>query len=159
MMAVKKIERGNLFEDFQVGQVFKHHWGRTITESDNIFFSTMTMNYNPMYFNKEHAKEMGHKGMVVNPLLVMNTILGLSVEDLSEAGGPFLGIDNCHFYKPVYPGDTIYSESTVLDKRETKSRPDHGVVTWKTIGKNQKGELVVEYERRNLIRLRGKREK
>lgn len=153
-MAVKKIARGNLFEDFKVGQVFKHHWGRTLTEGDNTFFSTMTMNYNPLYFNKEYAKEMGFAGTLVNPLLVMNTVLGLSVEDLSEAGGPFLGIDNCIFHKPVYPGDTIYSESTVLDKRETKSRPDHGVVHWKTVGRNQKGEVVMEYERRNLIRKR-----
>jgi len=158
-MVTKKIERGNLFEDFKVGQVFKHHWGRTLTESDNIFFSTITMNYNPMYFNKEYAKEMGAEGIMVNPFLVMNTVLGLSVEDLSEAGGPFLGIDNCHFHRAVYPGDTIYSESTVLDKRETKSRPDHGIVKWKTIGKNQKGEVVLEYERRNLIRMRSKLEK
>ena len=153
-MAVKMIEGGNLFEDFQVGQIFKHHWGRTITESDNIMFSTMTMNYNPLYFNKEYAKEMGYEGIVVNPLLVMNTVLGLSVEDLSEAGGPFLGIDHCAFYKTFYPGDTIYSESAVIDKRETKSRPDHGVVGWKTVGKNQRGEIVLEYERRNLIRKR-----
>ncbi len=153
-MAIKKIEKANWFEKFQVGQVFKHHWGRTITESDNTLFSTLTMNYNPLYFNKEYAKQMGYEGTVVNPLLVMNTVLGLSVEDLSEGGGPFLGLNNCHLYKPVYPGDTINCESTVLDKRETKSRPDHGVVHWKTVGKNQRGEIVVEYDRMNLIKKR-----
>ena len=154
-MAEEKILRGNLYNHFEVGQVFKHHWGRTLVNSDNILFTTLTMNFNPMYFNKEYAKRFGHKDMVINALLVFKVILGLSVEDLSEIGGPFLGVDNLFFRKPVYPGDTLYAESTVIDKRVTKSRPDFGIVTWKTVGKNERGEVVIEYERRNLVSKKG----
>lgn len=154
-MTVKKILPGNSYDDFEVGQVFKHHWGRTISESDNILFSSLTMAYNPLYFNKEYAKQFGHDNVVVNPLFVFKVILGLSVEDLSEAGGPFLGVDNLLFHLPVYPGDTVYSESTVIDKRESKSRPEFGIVSWKTVGKNQKGDIVLEYERRNLVSKKG----
>lgn len=149
-MTTKKILVGNLYEDFEVGQVFKHHWGRTISEAENLIFTSLTMTYNPMYFNKEYAKRFGHNNMVVNPLIVFNVVLGLSVEDLSEVGGPFLGVDKLIFHRPVYPGDTLYAESTVIDKRESKSRPEYGIVSWKTVGKNQKGDIVVEYERRNL---------
>lgn len=149
-MTTKEISVGNLYEDFVVGQVFKHHWGRTISEAENLIFTSLTMTYNPMYFNKEYAKRFGHNNMVVNPLIVFNVVLGLSVEDLSEVGGPFLGVDKLIFHRPVYPGDTLYAESTVIDKRESKSRPEYGIVSWKTVGKNQKGDIVVEYERRNL---------
>jgi len=83
-MAVRKIERGHYFEDFEVGHLFRHHWGRTITEGDNAFFSSVTMNYNPAYFNREHARSLGYQGVIVNHLLVMNVVFGLSVEDLSE---------------------------------------------------------------------------
>jgi len=150
-MTTKKISVENSYEKFEVGQVFKHHWGRTIAESDNVLFTTLTMTFNPMYFNKEYAKRFAHDSVVVNPLLVFDVILGLSVEDLSEGGGPFLSVDNLTFHKPVYPGDTLYAESAVIDKRESKSRPDYGIVGWKTVGKNQKGDIVLEYERRNLV--------
>jgi len=150
-MVEKKIQRGNLYDRFEVGQVFKHHWGRTLVNSDNILFTTLTMNFNPMYFNREYAKRFGHKDMVINPYMVFKLVLGLSVEDLSEIGGPFLGLDNMNFLKPVYPGDTIYAESTVIDKRKSEKRPDFGIVTWKTTGKNQNGEVVIEFERRNLV--------
>ena len=154
-MAEKKIVRGNLYHDFEVGHVFKHHWGRTVVNSDNIMFTTLTMNFNPLYFNREYAQRFGHRDMVVNPLLVFKFILGLSVEDLSEIGGPFLGVDNLRFLTAVYPGDTLYAESTVIDKRISEKRPDFGIVAWKTIGKNQRGEVVIEYERRNLISVKG----
>jgi len=134
--------------------VFKHHWGRTLTEYDGIIFSTTTMNYNPSYFNAEYARKLGYTGIIINPLLVFNTILGLSVEDLSEAGGPFLGVDNVKYYRPVYPGDTIYSKSVVLSRRLSGSRPGWGIVEWKTTGYNQNGEIVADYCRRNLAKLR-----
>lgn len=152
-MAEIRVRRGHVYDDFEAGQVFKHHWGRTLVESDNILFTTLTLNFNPLYFNREYAKRLGHPDMVINPLLVFKVILGLSVEDLSEIGGPFLGVDKMIFHRPVYPGDTLYSESTVIDKRTSKSRPDFGIVSWKTIGKNQKGEVVIGYERRNLVSL------
>ncbi len=154
-MAEKRLRRGHLYHDFDVGQIFRHHWGRTIFESDNILFTTLTMNYNPLYFNREYAKRFGHKDIVVNPILVFKFVLGLSVEDLSEIGGPFLGVDNLQFLKPVYPGDTIYAQSEVIDKRESTSRPNFGIVSWHTIGKNQNGEFVIEYDRRNLVGKKG----
>ncbi|MFH1349811.1 MAG: MaoC family dehydratase [Pseudomonadota bacterium] len=157
-MAIIKVTSGNVYNDFQVGQVFRHHWGRTIVESDNILFTTLTMTHNPLYFNREYAKRFGHRDMVVNPLYVFHTILGLSVEDLSESGGgPFLGVDGLEFNRPVYPGDTLYAESTVIEKRESKSRPEFGIVTWRTLGKNQKEEVVIGYIRRNLV-LKARRE-
>ncbi len=114
-MAVRKIERGHYFEDFEVGHLFKHHWGRTITEGDNSFFSSVTMNFNPIYFNREYAQSLGYKNVVVNHMLVMNVVFGLSVEDLSERAIAHLGYEKMKFGETVYPGDTITSESLVLD--------------------------------------------
>ena len=152
-MAVRKIERGHYFEDFEVGHLFKHHWGRTVTEGDNSFFSSVTMNFNPIYFNREHAQSLGYKNVVVNHMLVMNIVFGLSVEDLSERAIAHLGYEKMKFGATVYPGDTITSESLVLSKRDT-SRPDRGVVKFRTTGHNQRGEKVLEYERPVLIRKR-----
>lgn len=153
----KKWPKGNKFEDFAVGQVFEHHWGRTINEGDNSLFSSLTLSYNPQYFNAEFAKAHGHPGIVVNPLLVFLTAFGLSVEDLSEAGGLFLGVDALTYHEPVYPGDTLTARSTVTDTRESGSRPDHGIVTWHTEGFNQRGERVIDFRRTNLIIKRGGR--
>ena len=144
------VPKGNRYEDFEPGRVFKHHWGRTINEGDNSLFSTLTLHFNPLYFNAEYAKAHGHPGVVVNPLLVFNTVLGLTVEDLSEGGGAFLGADALTYHAPVYPGDTLTARSTVIDSRESKTQPDRGIVTWHTEGYNQHGKLVVEYRRANL---------
>lgn len=134
-----------------VGKKFEHHWGRTITAGDNALFSTATCNWNPMYLNAEFAGAHGHPDFVVNPMLVLCTVAGLSVEDLSEAGGPFLGVDEVVFRHPVYPGDTLTARSTVVSARESESRPGFGVVTWHTEGFNQRGELVIDYKRTNLV--------
>ena len=152
-MAVRKIERGHYFEDFEVGHLFKHHWGRTITEGDNSFFSSVTMNFNPSYFNREYAQSLGYKNVVVNHMLVMNVVFGLSVEDLSEAGGLFLGVDKLTFHRRIHPGDTLVARSTVEDKRESQSRPESGIVTWHTEGFLADGDrgLVVDFRRSNLI--------
>lgn len=143
--------KGRLFGDFEVGQVFEHHWGRTVNAGDNSLFSTLTLHFNPLYFNAEYARAHGHPDTPVNPLLVFNTVLGMSVEDLSEAGGPFLGINNLRYLAPVYPGDTLTARSTTLAKRESESRKGAGIVGWKTEGFNQRGEAVIEFERSNLI--------
>lgn len=148
--------KGRLFEDFVVGQVFQHHWGRTINDGDNTLFSTLTLHFNPLYFNTEFARAHGHPTSPVNPLLVFNTVVGLSVEDLSEAGGPFLGIDKLTYGVAVYPGDTIVASSTTVAVRESESNPDTGIVTWHTEGLNQRGEVVVAFDRTNLIRKRNK---
>jgi acyl dehydratase len=152
-MAERRIERGHFFEDFQVGHLFKHHWGRTINDGDNSFFSSVTMNFNPIYFNREYAQSLGYAGVVVNHMLVMNVVFGLSVEDLSERAIAHLGYEKMKFGQTVYPGDTITSESLVLEKRDT-SRPDRGVVKFRTTGYNQHGEKILEYERPVLVRKR-----
>jgi acyl dehydratase len=145
------LRKGHAFEEFSVGRRFLHHWGRTITESDNTIFTTTTLAYNPLYFNEEYARAAGHPSVVVNPMLVLCTVVGLSVEDLSEAGGPFLGVDDLTFHRALYPGDTLTAESTVVAARESDSRPEFGIVTWHTEGRNQLGELVVDYQRTNLV--------
>ncbi|MEA2623993.1 MAG: itaconyl-CoA hydratase [Candidatus Binatota bacterium] len=146
-----KRTKGNRYEDFELGRVFEHHWGRTINEGDNSLFTTLTLSYNPLYFNAEYARAHDHPGVVMNPMLVFLTAFGLSVEDLSEAGGLFLGVDELTFHRPAHPGDTITARSTVVDKRESESRPDHGIVTWHTEGFNQKGERLIDFRRTNLI--------
>lgn len=147
--------KGNYYEDFEVGRVFEHHWGRTLAEGDNTLFTTLTLHYNPLYFNKEYAKANGHSGTVLNPMLVFLTVFGLSVEDLSETGGAFLGVEDLTFHKTLSPGDTVTARSAVIDRRESSSRPDSGIVTWHTEGFDQHGELAVDFKRSNLIGKRG----
>ena len=145
------VRKGNAFQDFELGQELAHHWGRTLTDGDNAIFSTATCNWNPMHLNAEYAREHGHPDVVLNPMLVLCTVVGLSVEDLSESGGPFLGMEDVTFHRPVYPGDTLTASSTVVDARESDSRPTTGIVTWHTEAHNQRGELVVDYRRTNLV--------
>lgn len=149
--------KGHQYEDFAVNQVFNHHWGRTINEGDNSLFSSLTLSYNPLYFNAEYARALGHDGLVVNPMLVFLTVFGLTVEDLSEAGGLFLGVERLTFHRPVYPGDTLTATSDVIEMRESQSRPGDGIVTWHTRGFNSNGDEVIEFRRTNLVAKRGER--
>ena len=148
------LPKGNRFEDMSEGRVFEHHWGRTITGGDNAAFTTATLSFCPLYFNEPYAQSLGHPGTVVNTLLVFNTVFGLSVEDLSEGGGPFLGVDACAFLENVYVGDTLTARSTVVGARESKGQKGFGIVTWHTEGFNQAGDKVVEFHRTNLVRKR-----
>lgn len=148
------VRRGHQYEDFTVGQVLEHHWGRTITDGDNALFTTAMCNWNPMHTNAEYARAHGHPDVVVNPMLVLCTVVGLSVEDLSEAGGPFLGVDAGTFHRPVHPGDTLTARSSVVETRTSNSRPGTGIVTWHTEGRNQRDELVVDFHRTNLVAMR-----
>lgn len=154
----QSVEKVNYYEDFEVGQTFEHHWGRTINAGDNSLFSALMMTANPIYFNADYAEELDYDGVVVNHLLAFNVVFGMSVQDLSEAGGAFLGIENLEFHETVYPGDTLYADSEVLAKRESKSRPHQGIVSWHTKGLRPGGELVLEYERTNLISKRNSTE-
>ena len=147
----KPWRRGNQFEDFDVGQTFDHHWGRTLSAGEASLFSSVALRYCPLYLNAEYAKSEGHEDMVVDPLLVLATAIGLSVEDLSEAGGPFLGVNQVEFEAPFYPGDTLTCASEVIDKRESESRSKTGIVTWRTTGRKQDGQVVVRYTRTNLV--------
>ena len=149
--SARPLRKGHVFEDFSIGQVFEHHWGRTLNEGDNSLFSTTTLAFNPLYFNVEYAQAHGHRAVVVNPMLVLSTVVGLSVEDLSEGGGPFLGVDALTFHLPVYPGDTIRARSTVVGHRLSGSRPQFGIVTWHTEAFNQDEERVIDYTRTNLV--------
>ena len=153
----KKLPKGNHYEDFELGRVFQHHWGRSINAGYNSLFTTLTLSYNPLYFNTEYAQAHGHPEIVINPMLVFLTVFGLSVEDLSEAGGLFLGVDQLTFHRPVYAGETLVARSTVVDRRESSSRPDNGIVTWHTEGFNHRGEMVVDFRRTNLVTKRGAR--
>ncbi len=146
--------KGHLYEDFSVGQVMNHHWGRTIVESDTLLFTTLTLSFNPLYSNREFAKAHGHRDIVVNPLLVFNTVLGLSVEDCSEIGGPFVGVGKLTYHEFVYPGDTLISRSTTVACRLSESNPANGIVTWHTEGFNQNEVRVIDFERSNLVRRR-----
>ena len=143
--------RGRVFEDFTVGEEIIHHWGRTVTEADTIQFSHLTLSYNPLYFNSAYARAHGHPGMVVNPHLVFNIVLGLSVEDCSEGiAGPFLSVFELTYHQPVYPGDTLTAKSVTLEKRVTENDPNKGVISWRTEGYIQNGDCVVDFKRSNL---------
>jgi len=145
--------KGRLFEDFHVGQTFNHHWGRTILDSDTVLFSNLTLSFNPLYFNRAYAKAHGHPDIVVNPQLVFNVVLGLSVEDCSEIGGPFLGVFELTYDRPVYPGATIVAQSVTTEVRRSESNPANGIVTWRTEGFDDAGERVIGFRRSNLVRL------
>ncbi len=152
----RHVAKGNRFEDFAIGRTFEHHWGRTISQAENALFSTLTLHFNPHYFNVVHARAHGHEGTLLNPLLVFNTVFGLSVEDLSEAGmGPFLGVEALTFHVPVLAGSTLNARSTVVDRRDTRKRPDFGVVTWHTEGFIEDGTRVIDFRRSNLVARRG----
>jgi itaconyl-CoA hydratase len=151
---IRRIAHGLFYEDFDEGRRFHHHWGRTFCEADAIGYSTFTLQYNPIYFNREAALDAGFRDLVVHPIFVFTTALGLSVEDLSEAGGPFLGVEDVRHLAPTYPGDTIYAHSSVVSRRLTASRPGWGVVEWATHAVNQDGVRVVEFHRRNLSKQR-----
>ena len=145
------LPKGRSYQDFEDEQVFQHHWGRTLNEGDASLFATLALRFTPLYWNAEYARAHGHRGVVVDPLLVLCTVVGLSVEDLSEAGGPFLGVDDVEFHRPVYPGETLTARSEGITLRESRKRLEFGVVTWRTEGRNQDGELVVSYRRTNLV--------
>ncbi len=147
--------KGNHFDDFKLDQEFDHHWGRTVTQADNVLFSSLTLHYGPLYLNEVYARQKGHDGVVLNPYLVFLTVFGLSVEDLSEAGGAFLGVDELTFHRAVYPGETLTARSMVVALRESGSRADAGIATWHTEGFNQDGALVIDFRRTNMINKRG----
>jgi itaconyl-CoA hydratase len=145
--------KARYFDEFVVGGVLDHHWGRTLTQSDNLLFTTGTLGFNPLYFNDVHARELGYKGCVLNPYLVLLTAIGLSTQDLSEGSAAFLGMDSVRFHEPMFPEETLKARSTVLSARSSGSRPGHGIVTWRTVGliDDNLERPVVELERSNLL--------
>ena len=148
------MRKGRSYEDFEVGQTFVHHWGRTITESDTVNFSLLYLCYNPLYFNRRFAMAHGHPDIVVNPQFLFNVVLGMSVEDCSEGGGPFLGVDDLVYDRPIYPGTTIVARTETLAKRVSSSNSRNGIVTWRTEGFDDEGERVISFQRSNLAFVR-----
>ena len=144
----------NRDDDFFVGQRLDHHWGRTISESDNALFSTITLCFVPLYFNRAYARQQGHPDIVLNPQLIFNVALGLSVEDCSEAGGPFLGVYDLRYHRPAYPGVTLTASSSTVEARISGSNPSVGIVTWETEGRDEDGNLLVSFRRSNQVRRR-----
>lgn len=146
---------GRYFEDFEVGDAYKHPLGRTVTEHDNISFALMTMNTNQMHFNSEYAarSEFG-KPLVVSTLTVAIAV-GQSVTDITQNAFANLGWDQIRMTHPVFAGDTLFSESLVLEKRESASRPHAGIVTVKTRTLNQDGDEVCSFKRTFYVYKRG----
>lgn len=139
---------GKYFEELEVGMTIQHRIGRTITEADNVLFCSITMNTQPLHLNEEYASqtEFGHR--LVNGILTMGLMVGLTVSELTEGTiVANLGYDHVVHPKPVFHGDTITVETEVLEKRESASKPDRGIVRLKHRGKNQRGEVVCELER------------
>ena len=150
MSTVKQGWNGRFFEDFAVGDIYRSRLGRTITETDNIQFTMITNNTNQIHFNAHYASRTEFKKPLVNSALTLSVIAGLGVSDLSENGFA-LGWDYIKLPHPVFPGDTLYSESEVISVRESKSRPGQGVVKVRTRGLNQHGVVLIEYERSIMV--------
>ena len=142
---------GRFFEDFSVGDIYKHVLGRTITATDNSWFTLLTQNTAPLHFDVHYAGHTEFKRPLVNSCLTLSLVTGQSVSDISQNVFANLGWDDVRMPHPVFEGDTIYSESEVVAKRESKSRPDVGVVTVKTIGYNQDGKVVISFGRTLLV--------
>ncbi len=141
---------GRFYEDFEVGDVYRSRLGRTITDADNIWFTLLTNNTNQIHFNEEYAKRTEFGKPLVNSALTLAIVAGLGVQDTSE-NGIALGWDEIKLPRPVFVGDTLYSESEVVEKRESRSRPEFGIVKFRTRGVNQRGEVVIEYTRSVLV--------
>ena len=148
-------QMGRWYEDFVVGEVIKHKPGRTILEADNTWFTLLTNNTHPIHFDAHYASKTQFGKPLVNSALTLAVVAGMTVTDTSYRSVANLEWTYIKMPAPVFAGDTLYSESEILDKRESKSRPDRGIVTIKTRAFNQRGELVMEYERKSMAAKKG----
>ncbi len=146
---------GRYLEDFNVGDVYEHRPGRTVTEADNTWFTLLTMNQHPVHFDAEYAKKSEFGQPLVNSCLTLSIVAGMSVSDTSQKAIANLGWTDIKMPAPVFIGDTLYAESEVLAKRESASRPTQGIVSIRTTAKKQDGSVVMTYERAMLIPKRG----
>lgn len=154
-VTVKEGWRGRYFEDFEVGDVFRHPLGRTITTADNIWFTLLTQNTAPIHFDHHYAAQTEFEKPLVNSTLTLALVTGQSVTDISQNVIANLAWDEIRLPNPVFEGDTVYSQSEVLDKRESKSRPNAGIVSVKTTGFNQDGKVVISFRRTVMVYKRG----
>jgi acyl dehydratase len=146
---------GRYFEDFTVGDVYEHRPGKTVLESDNHLFTLLTLNTHPLHFDAEYGKATEFGRNLVVSTYTLALLIGMSVSDCSQKAVANLGMDEVRFSGPVFAGDTLYAESEVLEKRESKSRPGQGIVKIRTLGKNQRGETICTFKRDMLIPARG----
>lgn len=141
---------GRYLEDFGVGDIYRCRYGRTVTESDNITFTLLTNNTNQIHFNRDYGERTEWGRCLVNSALTLSIVAGMGVADVSENGFA-LGWDEIQLPHPVFAGDTLYSESEVLEVRPSRSRPTQGIVKVETRGYNQDGELVIRYRRSVMV--------
>jgi acyl dehydratase len=141
---------GRYLEDFVVGDVYRCRYGRTVTEADNIQFTLLTNNTNQIHFNRDYGESTEFGNTLVNSAMTLSIVAGMGVADLSEHGFA-LGWEEVKLPHPVFPGDTLYSETEVLDVRESRSRPTQGIVRVETRGYNQHGDLVISYHRSVMV--------
>jgi acyl dehydratase len=146
---------GKYFEELEVDMTFKHRQGRTVSEADNLLFCGMTLNPQPLHVNEDFASKSEFGTRIMNGIFTMGLVVGLTVNDLTDGTlVANLSYDHVIHPRPTFHGDTIYAETQVLEKRESKSKPDRGIVRFKHWGRNQKGEVVVELERTALVKKR-----
>ncbi len=146
---------GLYLEDFEIGDVIEHRPGRTITETDNIWFTLLTMNTHPLHFDKTYAEHSEFKQPLVNSLLTLAIVAGMTVHSTSQKAIANLGFDKVRLTAPVLAGDTLYAQSEVIAKRESASRPNQGLVTVRSTGTKADGAVIMTFERTFLIPKRG----
>ena len=154
-MAIKQGWTGRVFEDFEVGDIYEHPLGRTVIAADNVWFTCLTMNTNPIHFDTEYAAATEFGKPLVNSCFTLALVTGQSVTDLTVNAVANLGWDDIRLPHPLFEGDTVRSKSEVLEVRESKSRPNAGIVKVKTTGMNQHGVSVIEFTRTFMIWKRG----
>lgn len=147
--------QGRFFEDFTVGDIYQHPLGRTVTTTDNIWFTLLTQNTAPIHFDHHYAAQTEFGKPLVDSTFTLALVTGQSVTDVSQNVFANLGWDEVRLPAPVFEGDTIYSQSEVLETRESRSRPTVGIVTVRTVGYNQCGEVVISFKRTAMIYKRG----
>src|SRR5262245_51262624 len=144
-MVIKEGWHGRFFEDFTVGDVYPHPLGRTVTTTDNSWFTLLTQNTNPQHVDHHYAAQTNFGKPLVDSTLTLALVTGQSGTDVSQSAYASLGWDEVRLPAPVFEGDTIYSQSEVLEARESRSRPTVGIVTVRTTGYNQRGETVITF--------------
>jgi acyl dehydratase len=154
-MAIKPGWTGRVFEDFTVGDVYEHPLGRTLLAADNVWFTCLTMNTNPIHFDAYYSAKTEFGKPLMNSCFTLSLVTGQSVTDLTQNAVANLGWDHVTLPHPAFEGDTIYSRSEVLETRESKSRPNVGIVRVKTTGVNQDGTTVIEFSRTFMVWKRG----
>ena len=153
--AAPKEWRGRFFEDFEVGDVYRSRLGRTITETDNTWFTNLTLNTNQVHFNAPYAERTRFGRILVNSTFTLALVAGLTVADTSENAVANLGWTDIRLPEPVFVGDTLWAESEILGLRASASRPTVGIVSLRSRGINQRGEVVLEYLRTFMVPRRG----